>query len=411
MKLKIKRNLDFLNYIYIFILGFFGFSYLSQYMLLNVLNFPFFFVELFFIPLICKYWYPTFKTFIHKNSAGLSFLFFLILVSSIMCVVNTNSFTNLLEYRSILYLILAFCYVNRNGVDIDLQHIMYVSIFSVLSELMFVLILNDDATVSSMNMLTIGASIILPFMLEKYIIGIGMFGISLVSGITSGYRIGIVIAAVSLIVSLGYMVVRNDNIKNSSTRVKRLFIVVFLILMSVILILNYIPIVEFLSEKLGMDSFAVFRVTSRLTNLLRGDFGAAQEGLRLAVMVLPFEQFLDYWFPLGLDSMFIPLYTDVPIMYFYSIFGSVVSWVLCIGVFMKAVTKMPLLFQKIETSIEKSDTRYEVFALLMFPVLLTSFIVNGTFFLNTYQAIFTGVVLGFLFSKKVKEAENKCKEK
>ena len=50
MKMRMPR----IRNVYLFLLGFFGFSMLGQFIILNVLHFPFSFMELYYLPLLVK---------------------------------------------------------------------------------------------------------------------------------------------------------------------------------------------------------------------------------------------------------------------------------------------------------------------------------------------------------------------
>lgn len=391
------------KHLYLIVLGFLGFSMTGSYLLLKVFHLPFFLVELFFIPLIFRYWYPVFKTFLRRNSISLTFLIAMLLCSVVMALLNDLNFAVIIEYRSILYLILVFSYIKMNGIDLDLNDILLVSSCSVVSEFYFALVLNESVVATGMNMIGIAISIILSFILEKYFFGFIMFAFSLVGGIISSCRIGIVVSLVAFVTSVFYTIVRGDKTKNNTGTTKRLVFTSFLLLILIIGIYNYIPILNFLAEKLGLDEYTVFRVGERLVSFFKGDFNAAQENIRLNSNIKIVELFFESFFPTGIKTLQIPLYTDVPIIYLYDIFGSFVSWILCFSIVFKWMTKIPLIFKKYDTTVSIAKERFEILAVLTFPVLIVCFIINGSFISNVYQAILTGVLLGFLFGKNINE--------
>lgn len=402
MKSSINR---IVKELYILILGMFGFSMLGQYVMLNVLHFPFLLMELYYIPLLYHY-RKTISAYLWDGVRRMTkmqiLLLALILVSMLMSVVNTSGLSMLLEYRSIIYLFFIFFFVCKRGVNPPIKLVLKLSFYAVMSELLFVVFINDSDITSSVNCMALAASIIAAFFCEKYLLGIVAFVMSVGLGIVSGFRIGIVIAAVALLEALAFTMIRRDKNK-LSVSVKRIAVVGAFLGVMVILLAYYEPIIMFVAKVAGMSQFAIFRVTERLGALLRLDFETSQDSLRLEIFRYPIERFVSSIVPRGLIGSAVGeywLYIDVPILYLYDIFGSFGAYGIVGYLIGTILRKVRLIFKRTDGGYEKSANGFQTLAVLLSPIMLCLLIINGTFMVSMFQAIQTAVILGGLCQKK-----------
>lgn len=371
---------------------------LGQHLILNVIGFPIFLVEILYIPLIFKYGSKVLKSYAVHQTPCLFLLEIMLVVSLAFGILSSKSPTLVFDYRSIIYLLIVFHYVRKNGIDIDLNTILYINLFAVLSEAVYVLYISQSVIVSSMNIIAVATTVIVSFMCEKYIFGILAFAACFVMGIISGYRAGIIFSVAALLVAIAYTIVRSDRSKNIMVRVKRVLFLLCIVFLFVIVIANYMEIVTFIAEKTGMDQFAIFRVTERMEGVLSGDFSSAQEAQRFEIWAIPFDDFFSCIIPPGLTRRQ-GIYIDAPIVYLYDIFGTIAAWLIVAFFIVKIFSSIKLAFAKSNKSVVSSNRALSTYAMLMSPIIAALFIINGTFINNVYQAIETGIILGILCSK------------
>ena len=210
MRINLKIN-DIGKYIYIFFLGFFGFSVLGQHVVLNILRMPFSFMEIYYIPLIFLYRKRLFvslkKTFFAPSKI---MIFFLGLMVFGMCIGTILTFdpSIIINYRSFIYILIIICYVKKYGISISISQIFWVNFFAMLGDFIYINFITTAGITSSVNCVAIAVSILTSFVCEKYLWGsiACVFGILL--GITSGFRIGIVISVICLIEAIVYTLIR-----------------------------------------------------------------------------------------------------------------------------------------------------------------------------------------------------------
>ena len=399
MQIRKKR---ILANIYKIFLGMFGFSILGQYILLDVLQLPFSLVEIFFIPII---WIKRKSLFIAvKRLNRLSFkqivLYFLLLFGFLYGTFATFDFWIILSYRSIIYMIIGFVYMQKQETSCQLSDIWLVSLSAIIGETIYVVIISTSSIVSSTNVIAIALAIFTAFMLERYIMALGTIALSLFLTINTGFRIGIVIVVVCTIEMLLFTLIRKDRKNKIISRIRRGFFLLILIIILIILLNNYEQIVNIIADLTGMSTFAVFRTTERMRELLSFNISASQDTGRLDISMYAIQR-LPQIFPRGLIGESIGeywLYIDNPLVYLYDLFGSIAT----IGILVWLVM---LIINNLNNYILYSKIPIKLLCIWMIPVLLILFVVNGSFMVIVYQAIETGLILGILSNKNLKVKE------
>lgn len=386
--------------IYLFVLGFLGFSMLGQYVVLSILHLPFSFMELYYIPLLYIYRNRLLccvrSVFVHPTKKML-LLEYLILCGVLFGIAETINFGILIRYRTIIYMFLIVCYFKKYSVTIDLNLVYIVNLAAVLGDFVYINIFSKSDISSSINCVAIALAILSAFLSEHYVWGYIATVLGILNGVTSGFRLGIIIPFLVLFEALVYTMVRNDNRWNIRSFIKRFGVLILAIVLIIIAITNYESLIALVANKMGISYFAIYRVTERMKGLLSLDFAGSQDTGRLIYYQYPIQRFARCIFPRGLIGEDIGeywLYIDVPILYLYDLFGSLGTWTILIGCLYVTFTRIKCLFYK------KYDTKI-ILAILMMPVLLFLEIVNGTFAVVLFQGVETAIVLGVLLSPAV----------
>lgn len=397
MKMRMPR----ISNVYLFLLGFLGFSMLGQFIILNVLHFPFSFMELYYLPLLVKYRnklatcmkkvfvYPSRKIFI---------LEFLLLSGILIGFIETLDFSILINYRTIVYMILIIEYVNMYGISINLNTVYYINFAAILGDFAFINIFSNSDITSSINCVAIALAVFSAFLNERYTLGGLAAGIGILNGITSGFRLGIIVSFLIIIEALVFTIVRNDNRCVRKVLLKRLGILIAVVGLVIAVIVNYESIISFVATKMGMSYFAIYRVTERMKGLLSLDFVGSQDTARLLIFQYPIQRFICCIIPRGLIGEVIGeywLYIDVPILYLYDLFGSICACAILINCFYQMCRHIKFVFRKFAD-------RKVVLATLMMPILFLLEIVNGTFVVILFQGIETAFILAVIFSNTKK---------
>lgn len=386
--------------LYLFILGFLGFSMLGQYVVLSVLHFPFSFMELYYLPLLYIYrkrLLCCIKSVFARPSKKMLLLEFLLLCGVLFGIVETMSFGMIIRYRTIIYMFLIVSYLKKYSVTVDLNLVYKVNLAAILGDFVYINVFSRSDISSSINCVAIALAILSAFLGEHYMWGCIATVIGVLNGVTSGFRLGIIIPFLVLFEALAYTLVRNDNRWNRSSFTKRFGVLVVAVILIILAITNYESVIAFVAKKMGMSYFAIYRVTERMKGLLSLDFAGSQDTGRLIFYQYPLQRFLRCIFPRGLIGEDIGeywLYIDVPILYLYDLFGSLGAWTILIGCLYFTCTHIKYLFYK------KADSKI-LLATLMMPILFFLEIINGTFAIVLFQGIETAIILGILFLSPV----------
>lgn len=403
MKLN-KRTL--LKELYLLILGVLGFSRMGQFLLLDGLGLPLSLMEVFYIPLVVVYRREIlrfFKRTLTRATPGQVALLGLLACSFLVGAAHTFGVSFLLEYRSMLYMLVIFWMVYHSRRTIPVMVIQRVALYTVVSELLYIVVFSTEAINSSINCVAIAAAILAAFLCEKYVLGMVSFALGAFLGIVSGFRIGIVIAAAALVEAAVFSMIRRDKKGQFKVTLARWGIVFAFVAAAVIFLNFYEPIIFAVARLTGMDDFAVFRVTERLRGLLEFDMAASQDDLRMEIFKYPFDRFFASLLPRGLIGSVIGeywLYIDVPVLYLYDMFGSAAAWALLGWFAVKVLRRMELMVRRPPEGLEHSPDAFQLMCLLLSPIMLVLLIINGSFMVITFQAVHNAVLLGGLCRKK-----------
>lgn len=390
---KSSNGRTLLGWIYLALLGSMGFSMLGHHIVMNVLHFPFFFIEWLYIPIILKNGTKAAKMLgrINIYHAG---LLLLMVFGIVYGVVDSGSASFLTDYRSIIYLFILYRFVKDEGFEHRYIDFLYICLFAAISELLYVAVFSTRNIVSSTNCLAVSIAIIGFFICGYYKTGLLAFGASMLTGILSGYRIGIVFSTISLLIACCYNIFHWNEHESHTKKVRKLFYVIVVFGVMFYFIGNYENIVMILANRLHMDQFAIFRVTTRMRSILRMDFSQSQDSDRLGLWLTPFNDFIYSIMPRGFIRT--PgIYIDVPIIILYDVFGSIASWLIMFFFIKKSIAAIRKLTRyKKEMSIDQR--RCAEISIYIIPILAGLLLMNGTFIKNLYQAIQTGIVIGLL---------------
>lgn len=400
--MNIKQNAI---YLYSFILGLFGFSILGQYIQLNVLKFPYYLVEIYFIPAILMNLSST-SGYFNRIRLSTALLMLLVLMSMFSNIINTGEiFSSIIAYRAILYLIFFVSYFRKKQNEIPLNLVLLISFGAVCGELIYVLFVSTSLVSSSINCLAIAILIWVLYMKKKYLFTMVSIIATLFLVINTGYRIGFFVIALTIMSIFVYTLVNSNHYKSIGQRFKAVLFFVVGFFGVLYFIINLNRIVERIAALTGMSDFAVFRVTTRLESLLSLDISTSQDTGRLEMFNVLQDRI---WFiiPRGLfgfveGGIEYAYYIDVPVTYLLDIFGSAVTLVIVFYFILKFI-------QQAKT--KKIDKQMRSMSIWLIPLLGMLLITNGTFIANTSQAIIVGTILGYATKKEVymkKESESK----
>lgn len=396
---KNKLNSVVIN-VYLAFLGLFGFSILGQHVVLNVLHLPFSFMELYFLPVIWCKRHKIVQAF--KNMGKVNIpkvcLYLLLIFGFLYGVIATLDVNTVLAYRSILYLILCYHYVQRTNLNIHPGTILKVCIFAMIGEFVYIIVFSTSSIVSSTNCIAIALAIITAFVQQKYWVSIACIAFGCVLSIMTGFRIGIFVVALCGIEMLLYIAFAAPKKQKLISYFRRFFMIGVIVIGMIVVVSNYEIVVAKIAKLTGMSQFAIFRVTERIRGLFMGDARISQDTFRLEIMKYQFERFWQV-LPRGLVGEAIGeywMYIDVPMIYLYDLFGSIASVCICLWLFKK-------IMWQVWHYKRYRNCPLKIISIWMVPVLLTVFLINGTFMVAVFQAIETGFLLGILTNKRLKQ--------
>lgn len=384
----IKR--DKLGMVIYFITGFFGFSILGQYILLQILHFPVALMEIYYISLL--FWNSKdvmcyVKKIVYGIKKGTFFLIAILLLSFMVTLVMGG---DAMSIRPMLYLVILSDYFTQKEKQTQLINIYIICLSAVLGEVFFRFVIDTNEMMSSMNCIALSACIFIPYCFEMFLpMCISIIGLLLFS-INTGYRIGIIVVLLSTGIILIHMVL-HKKMKNQKLVIEILFTII-LVTMWLIFKNNYLGIINAFADMTNMSSFARFRVTARLQGLLEGDTAASQDSARWNMYKLIFTEFLPHIIPKGVTRL-TGDYIDVPMIFLYDVFGSLLSVVILFALVLKEA-------RLIVWVLKNKATKVEEFVSLEVLVLIFLLIVNGTYLKSVYQAIMAGTIIGILLKRE-----------
>ncbi len=361
--------------------------------MLNILQFPIFLVELYYLPVLYLWRKKNVISSHLKIEKNILLLCAVLWVSSMVSIVLYGPYA-ITEYRAIIYMLFVYGLYKGNYVQISLTQLYYLSMGIIFGEGIYVLFVKTGSTTSSLNMLAIAVFLISALMLKKYYMLILGAAWVAVYAISSGYRMSVIAFAISVATLLIYLWLSRSVRRNVVKVFVMLAVSISMFIAAVLFVNNLETIVMWVAEITGMGTFAIFRVTTRLQSLLMLDFETSQDGARFAVFSMIFTEFFESVFPVGIDASRNGNYIDAPMIYLYALFGSVLAWLLVIrNCFV--VGKSFLTFCKFG----KFRSEASECCLFVMPLVACLLIANGTFIVTTNKAVLLGILLGTLENK------------
>ncbi len=400
MRIDHKTFRKGMEYVYLAILGFIGFSRMSQYVIHSILGIPFYLIEIFFVPFFIYTWpeYLILLKRVSKKRWFVVFLFVLIYDVLMGCAYTFEIVDTVTMSRSLIYIVLlSFLFYEKNDYSIDKLYI--ISFFGLLGELIYSTLFST-ADINSINTSCMALMMIIPAVKRRY----GLFMISsilaLIISINSGYRLGIVILLLVVMEVVVWTVVVSEK-RTVKSLTRKMSIPIAFLAVILMVVANYERFVELISSLFGTSQYAIYRVTNRLIGLFTMDFSLSREQARFDAFDVIVEWFDDRLLPRGLVGKSVgtlSYYFDVPITYLYDAFGSILTIVILGCCLFKG-------FKCFLASLKDTVKDSHVVAGLMFPVLAMCMIVNGSFLYITFQCITTGIIIGIWFSNAREKKE------
>jgi len=159
---------------------------------------------------------------------------------------------------------------------------------------------------------------------------------------------------------------------------------------SILVIKKFYLIIDYLASAFNLNPVSVYRITHRLSLFISGDITASQDNIRIEAYKRIGSEFFNSIIPTGLVGKSYGetgVYTDVPILFIYDAFGSVITYMLIIII---GYIGMNAFFR----SFKRTENKIDVVCGLMFPIIFMLLIVNGTFLVFVNVSIITGIIFG-----------------
>lgn len=373
--------------ILLFFTGFWGFSVLGQEILLNEVKLPIALMEVFYLPIALLYSKSILeyiKSFVRQSNKVLIAIFYFIGIALIATVLNGG---DVIALRSAIYLIISTDFFKKKNGQSNLNHLFLLFLGAMFGEAIFRFVMDTTETMSSMNCLALAGCIFSAYSLGKYGIMFVISVIELLFSINTGYRIGIIVVISSLVVVFVHIIFGQKR-KDIKTFKQALTLSIILIAW-IIFREHYLEIINMFAKATHMGSFATFRVTMRLMGLFERNTALSQDSARGEMYKLVLTSIPSHILPHGIVR---PNgdYIDVPMLFLYDAFGSILS---VVGVVRYCIITVQMF---VGTLTGKDDAQKMLGTTLAMEsiVIMLLIVVNGTFLKSAYQAIMTGMIIG-----------------
>ena len=377
--------------VYYILLGMLTFSRLGNWIVLELIGFPFYFAEIFFLPVlfINKTGYRTYiKETVQKSPFFIILLLYLLLINIVGALTSENIYASLELSRSIFYIAILFSVYSQNISVLSVKSLKTVVFGGVAGQLVYALFMNEKDFLVPL-FFVFALAIIIPTVKRQFLQSLMMFSICFVVSLLSGYRIPLLIILIAGITCIIYTLFHLNTVKKVFFGPLVLAASVFI---SAKMILNYDQIVIRLAEIFHLSSTTIYRILYKMDvdflMLQRASGHSYRDWLSF-----PLDIFRESVFPRGIslwsDGIYrYGYYTDNPIIILYDLFGSAVGWAITILImYMGARAFLKAMFHK-------NDRMFDIMA-LMFPAVLVAFVINGSFAFGCVQPLILGIVLGY----------------
>lgn len=378
------------------LLFFSGFIALSTFANVILDKIGLYFIEILLIPLILYY---------HQKKGILNYLFYLrymtkgelVLFSLTVCsiligiITTRNIFAVVTCIRPFLYILILIKLIQDSGIIIPVTKLYTLALGITLGDFVYARFLSAFAYANGyqhINIIAVALIIIIPLLLNNRLLFCASISFAIVLSVSSGYRINILIVFVALISTVCYLILTSQSLKYKA----KYIIIALLIFYAIIWIVSNIQFVSsFLATKLHLSEATIYRSFDRIIGLLNSELTLGDKE-RLKAFLTPFSNFTKSMIPVGpigkTNLSHFGSYTDVPILFFYDIYGSVLTWILLVGVAFFAINRIFSIMRNNERTVNQS------LFVCMIPVVATLFILNGTFLTFVHIAIVCGLTLG-----------------
>ncbi len=390
MKVSIKNWKNRIMSAEFFLLGILSFSLISRYIFLYALEMPMMLPEIFwllFLLLNIRIYVKDFS--IIKNKKFLISCAFL-LVLFLFSVFRGGSAYSTLSYVQSLFEFMFFAVIFMDYEKIDVDKMWWLTFGAICGDLIYMMFLSVE-NYANVNHIAWVVCCVSSFLVKgKYKIVLSYI-IAFVAAIFSGYRINIILILVSLLVCVLWMILKK---RENSIRalLVRLGLFVMLVCGTVFLYINLIPIIQKVASVFNFDANKIFRVVNRLEMFFSGTSGSGTDSHRVELMSMVFKEFPNTIFPSGLVRGPVDgngwYYIDIPLILFYEIFGSVLTWIILIFLIFWSVKLI-----KDSLRLPDFDKAYILTALAL-PGLYILLLTNGFFIIANSSAVITGILVG-----------------
>ena len=373
-----------------FITGLIAFSSLSFYLTRIKLGMPFYMPELLLLPLLVIK-HKTVFLCIKQLLKGFLVSAKLIpwLIGWILLVLLGYIFTGdilaaLSNGRAILYIIL-LAYLFSRIKTVSYSFLFYISFGAVVGELLNSLFYSelyqvyDPRLIVSANIIAVFLCISIPIIYQKFLLQVITALIVGLLIISCGFRIILIAAVISFVVSHLFLLIRHKK-----------WLILKVACLILVISITSLFLIHYISSR-GISNYKYYRLVTRTTNLLKGNFVTSEDERRLEKIKLVWtdiggEKILPHGF-ISEGKGLIGLHNDIPIIFFYDTIGSIFSIALLFWILFRggrfAVHEIKHPTFSIDTS---AAIAFIIFILLLFT--------NGRFLYIVYECWLFGIILG-----------------
>lgn len=368
-----------------FVTGFLGLSSFGSY-LFNLINFPIYLPELFFLPFFIVFLKGKIK--IYRFTPCVLFLLFCELFSVVVGIINTGDPFNIITCIRPLFYFTLICYsMGQTGRYLPLGYVFLMCVGSQVGEIVNKLLTYASfSSVDHINWVTLCVMVLIPVVQKKRAMTIAsaLFGIS--CAFFSLYRRILLFLIVALLIAYLYYIVKSYSIKKLLA-----LLVGFLGLF--VLLQNSETMTLAIAKFLGLDtSFIQYRFIEKSQSIVTGQlsFSDTDRMNIYSELITTFREKMMMIGPVGkaVDiNRYFGKYTDVPMIFLYDVFGSILAWPIVLIMLINGC--------KCSVKVFAMKTTNEMFILsgLMAPIVILSMLIDGAFLVHFPYAVSAGYIV------------------
>lgn len=371
------------------LIGMLGLSALGS-SLFTLIEFPVYLPEVFFLPLL---FYGETELTKVKLTYGQAYILLFTMAGLLCGIINTSDFFNVITCaRPIVYLMLIVIWISSDfNRTFDMNALYLLCVGSQMGEIVNKLLrYSSISMVDHINWITLSAMILIPCIQNKKnkLVFSVLFG--MLSAVLSLYRRILLFYIITILIALAYYVIQSKSYK------KTIYIFLF-VGMIICLFRYYEPMLLFVGRLIGLDEgFLRFRLINKMQTLFRGEttLSDAHRYQLYSELITTFKQKLIMPGPVGksMDIVhYFGKYTDVPMVFLYDMYGSILSWIIVLSIGIRAgKCACRVFFQK------QTDEHY-ILAGLFAPLFLLSLATDGAFLVHFPYAVSAGYIMSGWF--------------